>query len=158
MADLLDIAPATSVEPVWIDGNRISVRGIQFGNIASIVKRFPDVAALARGGGDVVARLFVACGTAVGPIIAAGCGHPDEEAYERRATELLPEQQIALLAVIFRLTFPNGIGSFVEMMARLIGGKHEGAKPMKFRSSTSKNSRSSSLPSDGAQVFHPTMQ
>jgi hypothetical protein len=154
MADLLDIAPSTSVEIVKIDGLRIKVHGVSVDAIASFVSRFPALRSLADGGDDIVSRLIAGCGAAVGPIIAAGCGHRDEEAYEQRAATLLPEQQMKLLRAIFELTFPNGIGSFVGELSALIGGAGEGAKPIKLRL---RKSPSPSLPSSDADS-RPTMQ
>ena len=157
MADLLDIAPATSVESVWIDGNRITVRGLSVDAIASIIARFPELRSLLGGGfGDsIVPRLIEGCAAAVGPIIAAGCGHLADETYEAHAARLLPEQQMKILKVIFGLTFPNGIGSFVEAMTGLLGGTGEGAKPIKIRSRTSP---SPSSRSDDTQGSRPTLQ
>ena len=155
MADLLDIAPSTAVDVVKIDGHRIIVRGVSVNVIASIVARFPALKSLANGdAGDIVPRLIAGCGAAVGPIIAAGCGHPDDEQYEQRAASLLPEQQIKFLRAIFGLTFPNGIGSFVEELSGLISGASEGAKPIKLRL------RKSPLPSQPLSDAgsRPTMQ
>jgi hypothetical protein len=156
MADLLDIAPSTAVAIVTVNERRIKVRGVSVDTIASIVARFPALKSLANGdGGDIVSRLIAGCGAAVGPIIAAGCGHPGEEEYEKRGAILLPEQQIKFLRAIFGLTFPNGIGSFVEELSGLIGGASEGApKIVKVRL---KKSPSASPPSSDA-ASHPTMQ
>lgn len=156
MADLLDIAPATAVEIVMIGDLRIKMRGVSVDAIASIVSRFPALKSLAGGdSGDMVPRLIAGCGAAIGPIIAVGCGHGGEEAYEQRAASLLPEQQLKLLRAIFGLTFPNGIGSFVEQLTALIGGANEGgAKPVKVR--FKKSPLPSPLLSD--EVSPPTMQ
>jgi len=156
MADLLDIAPSTSVAIVTVNERRIKVSGVSVDTIASIVARFPALKSLANGdGGDIVSRLIAGCGAAVGPIIAAGCGHSGEEEYEQRAASLLPEQQIKFVRAIFGLTFPNGIGSFVEELSGLIGGASEGAaKVVKVRL---KKSPSASPPSSDA-ASHPTMQ
>jgi hypothetical protein len=144
MADLLDIAPSTASEAVWIDSVRVTVRGISVDAIASIIARFPELKSLINGG-DIVPRLIEGCGAAVGPIIAAGCGHLADEKYEQHAAKLLPEHQMKFLKAIFGLTFPNGIGSFVEELTGLIGGgAGEGAKTVKVRL---KNSRSPSSPS-----------
>jgi hypothetical protein len=157
MADLLDIAPATAVESVHIGEHRVKVRGISVDAIAAFVSRFPALKSLstASDGSDMVSQLIAGCGAAVGPIIAAGCGHAGEEAYEMRAANLLPEQQLKLLRAIFRLTFPNGISSFVEELTALIGGASEGAKKypkMRFRKSPLPSPPSSEADS------HPTMQ
>lgn len=154
MADLLDIAPSTASEAVWIDGHRISVRGISVDAIASIIARFPELKVLVNGD-DIVPRLIQGCAAAVGSIIAAGCGHLADEAYEQHAAKLLPEHQMKFLKAIFGLTFPNGIGSFVEELTGLIGGgAGEGAKPIKLRS---RKSPSPSSPSSG-EASHQTLQ
>jgi hypothetical protein len=155
MADLLDIALSTAVEVVKIDGERFVVRGVSVDAIASIVARFPDLKMLATGeAGDVVQRLIMGCGVAAGPIIAAGFGHLGNEKCEQHAAKLLPEQQIKFLRAIFGLTFPNGIGSFVQELTSLMGGASEGAKIVKVRL---RQSPSTSLPSSDA-ASHPTMQ
>jgi hypothetical protein len=155
MADLLDIAPSTAVEVVKIDGARVIVRGVSVDAIAFIVARFPELKALVNGGlGDnFLPRLIEGCGAAIGPIIAAGCGHLADETYEQHAAKLLPEHQMKFLKAIFGLTFPNGIGSFVEALTSLIGGG-EGAKPVKVRL------RKSHLPSSPSSDAgsRPTMQ
>lgn len=156
MADLLDIAPSTAIAVVKIDGQRIKVSGISVDAIASIVARFPELKALVNGGlGDnIVPRLIEGCGAAIGPIIAAGCGHLAEEAYEQHAAKLLPEQQIKFIKAILGLTFPNGIGSFVTELTGLIGGADEGAKvKMRLRKSPSPSS-----PSAEAPASRPTLQ
>ena len=156
MADLLDIAPSTAVEVVKIDGHRVTVRGISVDAIAAIVARFPGLKSLASGdvGGDIVLRLIEGCGAAAGPIIAAGCGHLGDSKYEQLAAKLLPEHQLKFLRAIFGLTFPNGIGSFVQELTNLIGGAGESAKVIKVRL---RRSPSISPPSSDADS-HPTMQ
>jgi hypothetical protein len=156
MADLLDIAPSTAVEVVKIDGHRVTVRGISVDAIASIVARFPGLKSLASGdvGGDIVVRLIEGCGAAAGPIIAAGCGHLGNAQYEQLAAKLLPEHQLKFLKAIFGLTFPNGIGSFVQELTTLVSGTNEGAKIIKVRL---RRSPSISPPSSDADS-HPIMQ
>jgi len=156
MADLLDIAPSTAVEVVKIDGQRVLVRGISVDAIASIVARFPGLKSLASGdiGGDIILRLIEGCGAAAGPIIAAGCGHLGDARYEQLAAKLLPEHQVKFLRAIFGLTFPNGIGLFVQELSSLIGGASEEVKVYKVRS---RKLPSPSPPSSDA-ASHPTMQ
>lgn len=157
MADLLDIAPSTAVGVVKIDGQRVKVRGVSVDAIASIVSRFPELKALVNGGlGDsIVQRLIEGCGAAVGPIIAAGCGHLADETYEQHAAKLLPEHQVKFIKAILGLTFPNGIGSFVTELTSLIGGADEGAKTVRMRL---RKSPSPSSPSDDAPASRPTLQ
>jgi hypothetical protein len=134
MADLLDIAPSTACEVVTIDGTRIIVRGLHGDAIASIVARFPDLAVLLVGAGaDIGPRLIKQFGNAIGPIIAAGCGHLGDEKYEQHAGKLLVEHQLKLLKPIIGLTFPNGLASFVETVTQLLPSAAEGAKPVTVR-------------------------
>jgi hypothetical protein len=153
MADLLDIAPSTACEVVKIDGKRIIVRGLHGDTIASIVARFPELGTLLSGGGAGT-RLIDRFGAAIGPIIAAGCGHPGDEQYEQRARTLLVEDQLNLLKAIIGLTFPNGIVSFVEKLTTIITSADEGAKPIKVRL------RKSPLPSQPSSdaASRPNMQ
>src|SRR4029077_3987059 len=133
MADLLDIAPSTSVEVVKIDGRRITVRGLHGDAIASIVARFPELGLLRGGGADIGTRLIERFGSAIGPIIAAGCGHLGDQKYEQHAGTLLVEDQLKLLTAIIGLTFPNGMTSFVETVTALLLGAGERGKPVKVR-------------------------
>ena len=154
MADLLDIAPSRAVEVVKIDGQRITVRGLHGDAIASIVARFPELGSLLGGGADIGARLIERFGGAIGPIIAAGCGHIGDEKYEQRASTLLVEDQLRLLKAIIGLTFPNGLTSFIETVTALLPGAGEGEKPVRVRL------RKSPSPSQASsdEASHPIMQ
>ena len=155
MADLLDIAPSTSCEVVRIDGARVIVRGLHGDAIASIVARFPDLAVLLVGAGaDIGPRLIKQFGGAIGPIIAAGCGHLGDEKYERHAGNLLVEYQLKLLKAIIGLTFPNGIASFVETATALLPGAGEGEKVYTVRK---RKSPSPSQPSSD-EASRPNLQ
>jgi len=157
MADLLDIAPTTAVEVVKINGQRIIVHGLRAPALASIAARFPKLIGLFLGGfssADLGPKFIEQLGEATGPIIAAGCGHLADEKYEQHAAAmLLLEDQLRLVIAIIRLTFPNGFGFFVEMVATL-GGAGEEAKVYKVRS---KKSPSPSPPSSDA-ASRQTMQ
>jgi hypothetical protein len=156
MADLLDIAPATAVEAVRIsNGQRLVVRGLNGNAIASIAARFPAMVMLL-GGSDanVVARLVGQFGIAIGPIIAAGCGHPGDEKAEAIAGAFLPEDQLKLVMTIYRLTFPNGLTPFIEAMASLMAGADEKPKTVRVRLKQSP----SASPTSSDEVSLPTMQ
>jgi hypothetical protein len=134
MADLLDIAPSTAVEVIKIDGKRIIVRGLHGDAIASIVARFPELGALLGGGGTTIGpRLIERFGAAIGPIIAAGCGHLGDEKYEQHGNMLLVEHQLKFLKAIIGLTFPNGVVSFVEALTALLQEADEREKPVTVR-------------------------
>jgi hypothetical protein len=135
MADLLDIAPSTAVEAVKINGDaRLVVHGLNGNAIASIVARFPKLAALLGNPSDNVGwHLIEHFGSAIGPIIAAGCDHLGNEEAEKRASDLLVEDQLKLMVAILELTFPNGFGSFIAQLTTLMNRADEGAKPHRVR-------------------------
>jgi hypothetical protein len=132
MADLLDIMPATAVEVVKINGNRVIVRGLSGPAIAAIVARFPELAAVI-GGGLGGTRLIAQFGHAIGPIIAAGLDKLGQEEYEQAASKLPVDDQLELINAIIGLTFRKGPLSFVEKLTALLTGVDEGAKPLKLR-------------------------
>jgi|SRR5215471_27792 len=156
MADLLDIAPSTAVEAVRLsDGMRFTVHGLNGNAIASVVARFPKLTVLLGTGTDNIGwHLIAHFGGAIGPIIAAGCGYLGDEEREQRAGNLLVEDQLKLIAAIFRLTFPNGFGSFIEQLTGLMSQADEGAKVHKVRL---RKSPSPSQPSSDA-VSLPNLQ
>jgi len=155
MADLLDIAPSTAVESVKTEVGFIVVNGLHGDAIASIIARFPNLAALLDGNSaEFGPRLIAQFGSAVTPIIAAGCGHLGDGRYEEAAAKYTIEDQLKLIAAIVRLTFPNGLGSFVKTMTDFLSGTDERAKPVKMRL------KQSELPSQLSSVEDslPTMQ
>ena len=159
MADLLDIAPASAIEIVRVaGGERIKVHGLNANAIAAIVARFPDLVALlgglATGGANTIPKLFGQFGTAVGPIIAAGCGHLGDEKYEQAAGALLVEDQLKLIKAIWTLTLPNGIGPLMETVTALMTGPADNGKTVRVRL---KKSPLESPPSS-ATDSRPTMQ
>jgi hypothetical protein len=152
MADLLDIAPSTSCEAVKLDGQRLIVRGLHGDAVAAIVARFPELGLLLSGvSADIGPKLIARFGQAIGPIIAAGCGHLGDEKYEQHAGTLLLDHQLKLVTAIIGLTFPNGFTAIVDTMTAL-AGKEE--KPVKMRL---RKSPSASLPSSDAGS-PPTLQ
>jgi hypothetical protein len=145
MADLLDIAPSTSVDVVkTADGQRLKVYGLHGNAIASIAARFPRLMTVLGDAGDGnVSQLIDQFGDAIGPIIAAGCGHLADEKYERHAARLLAEDQFKLVTAIYRLTFPNGLASFIEAMAHLLNGAEAKVVRVRLRKSPLESPRSS---------------
>jgi hypothetical protein len=156
MVDLLDIAPSTSVESVKLsDGRRLTVRGLHCDDIAGIVARFPELLVLiGTGSENALGRLIGQFGQVIAPVIAAGCNHIGDAKAEATARTFLPEDAAKLFRAIFGLTFPNGIGSFMETMMGFMTGAAENAKPVKVRLKRSP----SSSPTSSGEDFHPTVQ
>jgi hypothetical protein len=156
MADLLDIAPTTACQAVKINGGmRFVVHGLNAPAIASIVSRFPELAVLLAGGGTNLGwHLIKHFGSAIGPIIAAGCGYLEDEEREKRVGNLLIEDQLKLIVAIIGLTFPNGLSPVIEAIMKLGLGAVGETKLIKVRL---KKSPSPSPPSSDA-ASHPNLQ
>ncbi len=154
MADLLDIAPSTSVGVVRIGGDDIDVRALNANDIAAIAARFPNVIAAMIAANRNLVTMMSSIGLAVGAIIAAGCDHLGDETAERIANSFLVEDQVKLYKAIMGLTFPNGLASFVEAMMGLMAGGEadEAQKPARVRL---KKSPSASPPSSDADSRQP---
>lgn len=156
MADLLDIAPSTACAVVTFGDKQILVRGLSANAIASIVARFPDLGLLLGGmDGNIGPRLIERFGAAVGPIIAAGCGHVGEEKYEQHASNLLIEDQLRLLKPIIGLTFPNGLLPFVQALTAIMPNASEGEekKTIKVRLKTPPSPSPPSSDADSRQIM-----
>jgi len=65
-------------------------------------------------------------------IIAAGCGHLGNEEYEKRAAALSLDEQLTLIEAIMELTFPNGIGSFIDRLTAIANRASGGAAKQKI--------------------------
>ena len=154
MTDLLDIAPATAAENVTLsDGAEVTVHRLHFDQIAALAARFPKLIALVALGENALPQLISGGGAILAPIIAAGCGHLGDEKAERIAATLLPDDQMKLFATIYRLTYPNGIGAFLEAMASLATGPAKAGGPkVRLKKSPSE------LPSSSDGESHPIMQ
>ena len=101
MADLLDIAPSTAVEVVKIDGAaHYGARPARRMPSHPLWRAFPNHWNVAWWSGAAISgrELIEQFGAAIGPIIAAGCGHLGDEKYEQHAEPaLLLEDQLKLI-------------------------------------------------------------
>jgi hypothetical protein len=160
MADLLDIAPTTAVEVVKINGQRLTVRSLGANAIASLASRFPEIIGMLLGGLSIADRgpkLMEEFGAAVGPIIAAGCGHLGDEKNEQYAsTAFLLEDQLKLVTAIIGISFPNGFGFFGKMAERFASAA-AGEEAKKIYKVRLKTSPSPSQPSSDA-ASRPNLQ
>lgn len=116
MASLLDIAPKYAE----IEG--VTVPGISAEGIAHILNQFPEIQRLVQGRDVPAEEIMQRFPLAVSVIIAAGCGHPGDKDHEAAAARLSIETQLDFLQTIMRVTFPNGLMSFVERVTRLASG------------------------------------
>jgi len=138
MADLLDIAPATSSEAVTIgDGRSVDVRLLNANDVAGLLARFPNLLSVLVGGLLDVATMMASGGQAIAAVIAAGCGHLGDEKAEAFAGSFTIEDQAKLIDTIFRLSFPNGLSPVWQALdgiaATLRRGVDDAPKVVKMR-------------------------
>lgn len=117
MVGLIDIAPVTA--DVVIRGHSIAVQGVNARGVALLLARFPELRALVTGREVALEAILALGGEVISAIIAAGTGSPGDAQAEKAADNLSLEEQADLLATIFRMTMPNGVGPFVERLTAL---------------------------------------
>ena len=126
MVGLIDIAPVTA--EVVIRGNSIAVQGVNARGVALLLARFPELRAVVTGREVALEAILALGGEVISAIIAAGTGSPGDVQAEQAADNLSLEEQADLLAAIFRMTMPNGVGPFVDRLTALgIGPGGDGA-------------------------------
>lgn len=117
MVGLLDIAPLT--QTVKIRDQPIEVTGVSAKGVAQLLLRFPELRALISGRDVGLDQLLELGGDIVAAVIAAGCGQAGDREAEAAAGRLGLDDQAELLAAIMTLTMPQGIGPFVDKLARM---------------------------------------
>jgi hypothetical protein len=117
MASLLEIANVARTIPVR--GVDIDVFGISGTGIATLMARFPEVGKLMSGVEPDRDALMKLAPKALCAFIAAGTGKPNDEKAEEIAGNLGVGEQLDLIEEIMRLTFPRGVGPFVEKLKGL---------------------------------------
>lgn len=152
MVSLLDVGELS--EEVPVRGKMLTVKGVSGKGVLVILQRFPEVRKIVSQKGNEVSSqdLINLAPEAVACVIAAGCGMPGNKDAEQVASELGVGEQLELLDVIFRLTFPTGFGPFVEKLMKLaetssVGGASGWAAGMSSLARSSNSSRPDTLQS-----------
>ena len=117
MVGLLDIAPLTKT--VTVHDQPIEVTGVTAKGLAQLLLRFPELRALISGREVGLDQLLALGGDVIAAIIAAGCGQAGDAQAETAAGRLGLDDQAELLAAIMMLTMPQGLGPFVDKLARM---------------------------------------
>ncbi len=117
MVGLLDIAPL--IQTVTIRDHPIEVTGVSAKGVAQLLLRFPELRALISGRDVGLDQLLALGGDIIAAVIAAGCGQAGDELAEAAAGRLGLDDQAELLAAIMALTMPQGLGPFVDKLARM---------------------------------------
>lgn len=119
MVSLLDIAPQTV--QVHVNGSAVDVSGISAEGIVSLLQRFPELRKLISGKGIEIEDMVNLAPGIIAAVIAAGTGSIANAEAERIAANLAVEMQVEFLTKIGELTFPGGVGPFVERLKRMGG-------------------------------------
>lgn len=121
MPGLLDIAAAPA--RVMVRGTQVDVFGVSAEGIAYLMAGFPEIKAMLSGKELSLdaETLATKAPKALAAIIAAGTGQVGNAEAEAVAASLGVDEQAELLAKIFELTFPRGLGPFAQAIQRLAG-------------------------------------
>ena len=119
MVSLLDIADQQKT--VTIRDKDVAVFGISAQDIVYLFGKFPELRLLMSGKqADLTPETLLKLAPgAVAAAIAAGTGAAGDENAEAVAARLGLGEQLDLLAAIFDLTFPQGVGPFVAKLDAL---------------------------------------
>jgi len=119
MVSLLDIADQQKT--VTIRDKDVAVFGISAQDIVYLFGKFPELRLLMSGKqADLTPETLLKLAPgAVAAAIAAGTGSAGDENAEAVAARLGLGEQLDLLAAIFELTFPQGVGPFVAKLDAL---------------------------------------
>lgn len=127
MVSLIDILPQTRT--VRIAAGDLVLHGLGLRQIADLFLAFPSLRnVFTEGAPDIeLAELIVQAPDAIGAIIAAAADQPEAEQAITERGLLTPEEVLDCVTAISELTFPRGIGPFVQRLAALVGGLVAGA-------------------------------
>jgi hypothetical protein len=158
MASLLDIGPLT--EDVEIRGVKLTVHGLSAGHLFQLFNDFPDIGKLVTSKeGDAKEIFRSLMPEMIGKIIAMVTGNPHDQQAELQAMSLVAGEQLEILQAMQRLSFPNGIGPFVEGITKLMTSTSAGMPtiPLKMSSKSTTESApafSASLQMDTPGILH----
>ena len=120
MASLLDIGPLT--EEIDIHGTKVTINGLSAADIFRLFADFPDMRKLFQtGDGDPQNVVMKLAPDLLAKIIAMATGAPNNKEVEDKAKTLGAHEQIAILTAVQRLSFPGGLGPFIEQVTSLMG-------------------------------------
>lgn len=157
MVSLADIGPLS--KKVTIRNKDLEVRGVNVHDIFSLLEQFPDLKSVISNravSGDVALSIIQGIPAAVGAIIACACGEADNKAAIGAAQSLSVGEQLEMLEAIAEMTFPKGVKSFVDGLAKLIsqaGGDRGWAAAMNSREPAKSASATATAPSTSGDTL-----
>lgn len=119
MTTLLDIGPLT--EEVEIRGTKLTVHGLSAGHLFQLFNDFPDMRKMLDSKQGNPQEVFMSLAPElIAKIIAMATGSPHDAKAEMAAMGLGAGDQLTILLAMQRLSFPNGIGPFVDGVTKLM--------------------------------------
>lgn len=146
MTGLLDIGPLTK-DVTIAGGAKVTVKGLSADNLFLLLREFPEIRGMMESKAITPQRAMQMTPKALATLIACGTGEELNPKAIQKAAELVIGDQAILVHEIFQLTFPEGIGPFVERFRHLRKIMETGVTGSKKEQDT--NSRGSV----GASVF-----
>lgn len=120
MVGLVDIEIVPTLQTVKFRGHDLGVCGISVETIAKLFMRYPEVKkVLESGAADVAASLLKMSDDVVVALIAAGLGVFGDKTQEQKIASMALGEKAAILAAIVKLTMPDGLGPFVDLLTAL---------------------------------------
>lgn len=122
MASLLEVANVP--RQVDVRGVQVDVTGISATGLATLMARFPEVGQLFSGIVPEKEDLVKLAPDALAGFIATGCVKPGDDDATFKKVEAFAKtlglgEQLDLVDEIMRLTFPRGVGPFVDKLRAL---------------------------------------
>jgi hypothetical protein len=119
MTSLLDIGPLT--EEVEIRGTKLTVQGLSGGDLFQLMS-FPEFRSAMESKAQNPQTILQQLGPQIlAKVIAICTGTPNNPEAEAKAAQLGASDQMTLIKVVTRLSFPDGIGPFVHDLRALMG-------------------------------------
>ena len=144
MTSLLDIGPLT--EEVEIHGTKVTVQGLTAGHLFQLFTEFPDMRKLLDAKQGNPQEVFMGLAPdLIAKVIAMVTGNPHNKEAEAKVMTMGAGDQLSILLAMQRLSFPDGIGPFVEGVTRLMTSVGSSPKASMTGSPASSNS-STKLP------------
>ena len=119
MVSLIDIVPQTKTVRIN-GGSEIELRCLGIRQIANLLLRFPELRKLFSSGAPALDfdGIVIAAPDAIGAIIAESAGQPD--AADNIAEAFSLDDLAECLLAVRDLSMPNGVGPFMDRLAKLI--------------------------------------
>lgn len=141
MASLLDVAAVPRT--VEINGIQVAVYGVSAQGVASLMARFPAFGKFMSGTNPSTEELMKVGPEALAAFIAAGTGKLDDPEAEKIAGTLSVGSQLELVDMILKLTFPRGVGPFVQKLRDLGVMAQQGVREVSAMDSQEESKNSS---------------